>query len=151
MRGNFGLSKRERMLPTVFEFVRGIESSLGDKDVERIHNPIPDLHHIAMCQVQWDGIHWEGDPTPGWIDPEAALRERLIDKMTNKSYETEHPIELVVYFWREVTPPPETGWIEAMQQVVTELLTASPFRRVWLYDGWTKSANLLAESGTLNT
>jgi len=64
--------------------------------------------------------------------------------MKNESYGTKYPIELVTYFWREVTPAPNTEWIEDMNRAAQQLLPASPFRRIWLYDGWTESVVILA-------
>lgn len=139
------LKRRKALMGNVFDVVLQIDASLGTKATERVKDPLPDLHHVSMRQVGWNGIHWEADPTAGWVDPESALRLRLVDKMTNKSYQTDYPIELVVYFWREVTPPPNTGWIEAMKEVASELVNESPFRRVWLYDDWVKAAEVLAE------
>lgn len=142
---DLSLKKREALLPSVFDFVLSVESNVGRNELERIVDPIPGLRHVSINDVGWDGIHWEVDPSASWIDPETALRNCLIEKMTNKSYETEHPIELVVYFWREVAPPPNTGWIHAMTQVAEQLLMNSPFRRVWLYDGWAETVETLAD------
>jgi hypothetical protein len=139
------LKRRRALMQQVFKLIGGIDSSLGASGTERIEDLLPELHHVSMRQIGWNGIHWEADPTAGWIDPEGALRTRLVDKMANKSYETEFPIELIAYFWREVTPPPNTGWIDAMRAVASDFLGASPFQRVWIYDDWTKVADLLAE------
>jgi hypothetical protein len=145
-RDDVSLNRREQLLPGVFDFVQRVDALVGARNVDRIEDPLPEVHHISMSRFRANGIHWEADATAGWIDPEAALRERLIVKMTNKSYKSEHPMELIVYFWREVTPPLETGWIEAMQEVARARLANSPFRRVWLYDDWTKRASQLAEA-----
>ena len=144
-RDDVSLRKRETVLSGAFQFLLALPPECGNEKHEWIDTPFTELIHISIKQIRWDGIYLDADAPAGWIGPEEALRERLTDKMTKKSYKTEHPIELLVYFEREVTPPPNTGWEDAMKQVAQQFLSDSPFRRVWLFDGWSGGVHVLAE------
>lgn len=138
------LRDRERLLTDVFSFIADVPAARGSDELEWIETPFEQLDHIGMKQIRWDGIHWEPGAPAGWIDPQSALQARLNDKMGNKQYETEHPIELIVYLDREVSPPENTGWEDDLASLAEGQLKASPFRAAWLMNCWTKSVRQLA-------
>jgi len=144
------LNQRRAALPGIFEFLARLDADVGVDAPGRLEYPndLPalELDRLLLQAVGRDDIHWEAGAHAGWIDPEGAARERLIDKMTKKIYQSAAPVELVVYYDQEVTPPTNTGWEDALGEVATAHLENSPFRRVWLNDTWTNNVVLLAEA-----
>lgn len=139
------LRERERSMPGVFQYLESLPAKSGMVELARFNQPLPGLDHIALQNIEWDeGIRWEAGAPAGFIDPESAILGRLHDKMTKKTYQTEHPIHLLVYSDREVTPPPNTGWEIALSQAAARLLAGSPFQQVWYFDTWTDSARKFA-------
>lgn len=136
---------RENSLPEIFDFLISIPAAFGSTGLERLDKPNGDmLAYISMGQIGWEGIHWESSPPFMWIDSETALVNRLIDKMENKQYRSEAPIDLIVYLEREPDPSPGTEWVGRLRNVASSMLSESPFRAVWLLNMWTDSVYLLA-------
>jgi len=138
------LRDRAKALNEIFEYIADIPAEFGSHGLERVENPLEPIDHIALSQVGWDGVSWQPGAPAGWIDPEAALKDRLVDKMTNKVYETEHPIELIVYLDRQIPPPDNTGWEEWLAEIAAQKIAESPFRVAWLMNTWSKSVAKLA-------
>ena len=136
---------RENSLPEIFDFLISIPADFGSTHLDRMDKPNGNmLAYISMAQIGWEGIHWESSPPYIRIDSKIALVNRLIDKMENKRYRSESPIDLIVYLEREPDPSPGTDWVERLSNVATSMLSASPFRSVWLLNLWTNSVYLLA-------
>ena len=143
-RDEVSLRVRKKSLPEIFDYLISIPADSGMNQSGRIEKPIPLLDYIVMKQVGYDGIRWEADAPYFRIDSETDARQRVIDKMENKQYQTAHPIELIVYFERQPDPPPDTGWDEMLTNVASDRLADSPFRAVWLLNMWDETVCLLA-------
>jgi hypothetical protein len=64
-----------------------------------------------------------GDPTV------ARIRGKF-----EKSYKVDVPVELLAHF--ELHPMfPDDVWMRRVRTLVSQALAASPFRRVWIFDG----------------
>ena len=141
--------EREVSLPIIFDFLISIPADFGSYELERIEKPKVDLlNYISLQQINWEGIHWEAGTSYVRVDPEAALVDRLIDKMENKQYESAWPMELIVYLDKEADPPPGSGWVERLADVASSRITESPFRAVWLLNMLSFSVCILAGSSS---
>ena len=135
---------RKKSLPEIFDLLISIPADFGANEMGRREKPMALLDHIAMKKVGGQSISWEPGALFSWIDPETDLRNRLIDKMENKLYQSAHPIELIVYLERQADPTPHTGWLERLADAASDRLADSPFRAVWLLNMWLESVCLLA-------
>ena len=69
----------------------------------------------------------------------------LLEKKFSRTYRTAAPIELVVYYISQPHPRRD-GWLEETTAFITGKLSGSPFRRVWLFDHFTRSIPLVVPS-----
>ena len=143
------LRDRQSAASEVMVFLSSLPREIGVDSDTRLNDPaaLPSrlLDHISISAIpEMDGIYWDASAPASWIDTESAIRDRLHDKMTQKFYKTEHPIELVLYLHSQVAPPANTGWIEALSAEAAARLPSSPFRCVWFYDGWSGNVYVLA-------
>jgi hypothetical protein len=89
---------------------------------------MPNLKWIQICRVgipepiiDVASAGWLGDPT-----------EPTIKKKFSKTYETEHPIELLAHINWGIMPL-EDVW-KASADNVSSMISGSPFRKFWVYD-----------------
>jgi len=143
-RSDVSLRERAKVLIDVFDYIAELPAGCGKDGLVWEKAPLKQLDHISVKQIRWDGIHWEAGSPASWIDPESALQERLVDKMCNKTYESDDPIELIVYLDRQISPPENTDWENRLTTVAGEHLASSPFRAAWLMNGWSDSVHQLA-------
>ena len=88
---------RKKSLPDIIDFLLSIPATFGSDQLERKEEPMGQLlDYISMKQIKWDGINWQPDLPYRRIEPEEQLRQRIIDNMENKKYESDYPIELIV-------------------------------------------------------
>jgi len=74
----------------------------------------------------------------------------LLEKKFGSIYRSADPIELVAYYISQ--PPPRRGpWREDTAAFVTGRLPASPFRRVWVFDHFTRHIPLVVPSPSSGT
>jgi hypothetical protein len=66
----------------------------------------------------------------------------LLRKKFRRPYTTTAPIELVAYYIFQ-PPSDRDDWLESVAAVITASLSVSPFRRVWLFDHFTRSIPLV--------
>jgi hypothetical protein len=64
--------------------------------------------------------------------------QTLLTQKFARSYRTSAPIELVGYYASQ-PPRRDDGWLEALVSFITQHLDASPVRRVWLFDNFSKT------------
>lgn len=62
----------------------------------------------------------------------------LLEKKFGRTYRTAAPVELVAYYISQ-PPPRRDGWRSEVTGFIATHLSASPFRRVWLFDHFTRS------------
>ena len=61
----------------------------------------------------------------------------LLRKKFAKSYTTSAPIELLAHFYRQ-PPSSDSEWIQGVRGYVTDRLRCSMFRRIWIYDRFSR-------------
>ena len=66
----------------------------------------------------------------------------LLRKKFGRPYRTSAPIELVAHYISQ-PPPRRNGWVEEVTSFITQHLGDSPFRRVWLFDHFSRSVPLV--------
>jgi hypothetical protein len=66
----------------------------------------------------------------------------LLEKKFGRAYRTAAPIELMVYYISQ-PPPRRDGWRAEVSSFIASHLAGSPFRRVWLFDHFTRSIPLV--------
>lgn len=67
---------------------------------------------------------------------------RLLEKKFGRSYQTALPIELLAYY--VAAPPPDTpAWRSEVREYLRAHRPGSPFRRVWLFNGFTNAIVLV--------
>ncbi|HKW92752.1 MAG TPA: hypothetical protein VJX92_12695 [Methylomirabilota bacterium] len=71
---------------------------------------------------------WAGEMTPV-IDRTVVL----LQKKFGRSYQTSAPIELLAYY-TSAPPSDDPAWRSTVADFIAAKLSASPFRRVWLFD-----------------
>jgi hypothetical protein len=66
----------------------------------------------------------------------------LLRKKFSRPYTATAPLELVAYY---ISQPPSDrgGWLESVAAFITANLASSPFRRVWLFDHFTRNIPLV--------
>jgi hypothetical protein len=67
----------------------------------------------------------------------------LLRKKFSRSYQSANPIELVAYYVSQPPPWDRDGWLESVAAFITANLASSRFRRVWLFDHFTRSIPLV--------
>jgi hypothetical protein len=66
----------------------------------------------------------------------------LLKKKFGRRYKTSAPIELVAYYISQ-PPPDRDGWLAEVASFISSNLGDSPFRRVWLFNHFSRSIPLV--------
>jgi len=116
------LLRQRKELPASFKYLAmQVRREVGcyedfDSNVIEAGQGLPSrlLDHLTLqCIDGLEGIHWEPcafEYTPG--DP---ISERFREKLLEKQYATERPMELAVYFDLHSPLPDDTGWIAPLR------------------------------------
>jgi hypothetical protein len=123
------ISQREKAIPALFAFLHGLPPGFtGDATPGVELAPI--LRSVGISRVDFDwgplfqvggAHHWVGDPAA------ESIQGKWI-----KTYDTQHPIELLAYY--SLQSIPAASWIGPVQSFVDANWTTSPFRKVWICD-----------------
>lgn len=87
------------------------------------------IRSVSMERGRRDGPHFVVQVGGGFMNP----AERTISDKFARSYNTDVPIELLVYLDRQ----PQTGhdaWLHSLAKFLEESVGKSQFQRVWVYD-----------------
>jgi hypothetical protein len=76
------------------------------------------------------------------MTPAVDTTRLLLQKKFASRYESDAPMELLVYYLGQ-PPPSDAGWESEARALVNAELENSPFRRVWFYNGFTRAVALV--------
>jgi hypothetical protein len=108
-----------------------LRTLLTDLEVRRSSNGAPFFGVIEMTEV-------------------ADATRSLLEKKFSRAYRCDAPIELVAYHVG-APPPSEPDWLAATVDFIRSRWPQSPFRRIWLFDGFARAVLLVhPESLTLD-
>jgi hypothetical protein len=110
----------------------------GAIDIWRIPGLREVLSHLELLPSDGGAAELHASVATLWLDP---TRE-LLGRKLGKHYKTAVPVELVAYF---ISAPPDGAaeWLAEVQRFVAPRLAGSPFRRVWIFDQWSRSILLV--------
>jgi hypothetical protein len=133
--------ERENASPLLLAWLQGLSPSFIGRIHPEEHSP---LHRVVsetiISRGDFSGPLFDVDAGGAFDDP--TLEQ--ISKKFEKKYVSSTPVELLAYY--ELQPVlPEDFWLPQLRAFMTQHISSSGFRRVWIYD--IKSKTIKLEGG----
>jgi hypothetical protein len=120
------LGKRRQSIPGLLDWLVRVPPDFQGERSE----PMPAVRWLRIVRGRFVGPCFD-------VDAAGAVGDPTIDRLTEKfgkTYQTPHPIELLAHY-RLHPMLPDDCWLPRVRAFVEAELPASPFQRVWVYDG----------------
>lgn len=124
-------TRRQRIIPGVFDVLLDPTlkpDDLGVFDRESVPALPIGLEYIRVTRTSGAEISFRQVAMASYQDPSGPT---ILRKFRDKSYKSNHPIELLAYYELEFTP--DAGRLRRIGELVSRSLHESQFARVWAY------------------